>query len=316
MSCTIFYKGTLKENYNPSDVLNIVSQHVRNINAEIMQSDNPIIINFLQGKSESLVFDFKDKKVDSFCKWNGENPEEFYRIFDMFIALQPLFKSLKIEDDEGLWNEYISQKKPCKIRLRPLFLDEIKFLERIKINEMNPPTEIEKFVMTKSTLTPFYKSLLRVIVQDFIKIMNFDSIDDFNPQSIVDLANELRFMGKYYYKHNLEHFNFEFPSMLLEIWIGNTFEYKKMGLVKELSGNIRGFATSTLAAFEGIKSIFLNRHAGGASNAKEAEMIKLAKKYYKTGALGEVMVIDKPEKELEMLFSMMDYLGFGYVGVD
>ena len=286
MSCTIFYKGTLKDNYNTSDVLNIVLQHIRNINAEIVQSSDSIIINFLNGKSEPLVFDIKNKKIDSFCKWNGEDPEEFYRIFDMFIELQPIFKSLKIEDDQGLWLEYITQKKSCKIKLRPLTSVEKKLIERIKINEMNPPTEIEKFIMAKSNFNPFNKALLRVIAQDFIKIMNIDSIDSFDPQAIVELANELKYMGKYYYKHEVENFNFEFNSILLEVWIGNTFEYRKMGLVKDLSGNIRGFETSILAAFEGIKSIFLNRHSGGASNSKEAEMIKLAKKYYKTGALG------------------------------
>jgi hypothetical protein len=45
-------------------------------------------------------------------------------------------------------------------------------------------------------------------------------------------------------------------------------------------------------------------------------MRKLSKKYYKTGELGEVMVVDKPERELEFFFSMMDYLGFKYVGIE
>ncbi len=207
MSCTIFYKGTLKENHSPSDVFNVVSKHIRNINGEIIQSDNAIIVNFLQGRSESLVFDFKNKKIDSFCKWNGENPEEFYGIFDMFIELQPLFKSLKIEDDKGLWYEYLARKKPCKIKLRPLSSDEMKFLERIKVNEINPPTEIEKLVMAKSDLTPFYKSLLRIIVQDFIKIMNIKSINDFRPQDVVDFTNDLKFSGEDSYKHTTENFS-------------------------------------------------------------------------------------------------------------
>jgi len=45
-------------------------------------------------------------------------------------------------------------------------------------------------------------------------------------------------------------------------------------------------------------------------------MRKFAKKYYKTGSLGEVMVIDKLERELEFFFSMMNYLGFEYIGVE
>ena len=89
-----------------------------------------------------------------------------------------------------------------------------------------------------------------------------------------------------------------------------------MGIVKSLTEDVRGLTSSNIAAKEGTLSIFLNRHSGGAGNSKEAEMRKLAKKYYKTGSLGEVMVIDKPERELEFFFSMMDYLGFKYIGVE
>ena len=315
MSCTIFYKGTLRENTNPSDVLDIVSKHIKNINAELTQSTDPIVVNFLRGQSEPLVFEFKNKKLDSFCKWNGETPEEFYAIFDMFIELKSIFKSLKIEDDEGLWHEYIIQKQPCKIKLRPLSCIEIQFLERMKTNEINTPNEIEKFVMAKSNLTPFYKSLLRVIVQDFIEIMKIGSVDEFKPQAIVDLTNKLGFSTEYGFSKDVENFNFLFHRMLVAIWISCVFEYKEMGVVKELADDTKGLQASKVAALWGIESIFLNRHSGGAANSKEAEMRKLAKRHYKTGALGEVMVIDKPERELEFFFSMMDYLGFIYIGI-
>jgi len=114
MSCTIFYKGALKEKYSQLDVLHVVTQHVRHMNAEITQSDPSIIIHFLHGKSEPLVLDFKSKSVDGFCKWNGESPEEFYGIFDLFLDLKPLFRSLRIEDDGGLWHEYTLQKGHAK----------------------------------------------------------------------------------------------------------------------------------------------------------------------------------------------------------
>ena len=245
------------------------------------------------------------------------------KIFDLFLELQPLFKSLRIDDDEGLWHQYSAQKKPCKIKLRPLSADERKVLERIQANNLNPPTEVERFVMAKTTLQPYYKALLRLIVQDFIRIMDIKSIDDFDPEAIVDTAKgfvvdsvkKVDFMGEAGNCFSVKSFSFDFPYILLKIWIGYTFEYKKMGLVKGLTGNIRGLTTSAIAALYGIRSIFLNRHCG-INNAKEAEMNKFAKQYYKTHAMGEVMVIDEPERELEMLFSMLDYLGFKYVGVN
>jgi len=360
MSCTIFYKGTLKEQYFPNDVFNIVLKHVQKINAKLEQFEESFIAYFLRGKSEPLEFRFENRRIDSFCKWNGEESEEFYKIFDMFIELKPLFKSLKVDDDEGLWHEYIIQNQPCKIILRTLSSDEIEFLVRVKRNETNPPGELEQFIISKSGLTPIpldvmtdhmallnkikvsasnspddimqlmvshqsqiepriepiNHTLLRIIVQDFIEVMNIGSINSFYPQDIVDLTNELEFFGENSVKNEVKHFDFNFHWMLIEIWISYAFKYKDIGIVRELRGDVRGLVTSKEAALFGITSIFLNRHSGGASNSKEAEMRKLAKKYYPTGALGEVMVIDRPERELEFFFSMMDYLGFNYIDVE
>jgi len=316
MSCTIYYKGILKESKLPEDVFGVISKHMQNINANLEQSTNLVVINFLQGNSETLIFQFEKSKINGFWKWNGNDPEEFYKVFDMFLEIKPLFKSLKIDDDDGLWNEYVIQNQPCKIKLRPLNTNEMRFLDRIKENESNLPNEVEQYIMCKTTLRPFYKSLLRAIVQDFIEIMKIDSVDNFNPQLIIDLTNELKFAGKYCLKRGTANFNSHFDRMLLETWISYAFEYKKMGIVKSLTEDVRGLTSSNIAAKEGTLSIFLNRHSGGAGNSKEAEMRKLAKKYYKTGSLGEVMVIDKPERELEFFFSMMDYLGFKYIGVE
>jgi len=228
MSCTIHYKGTLKVNHNLNDVLEIVSKHLKNINAILDQTENPIIINFLQGQSESLVFDFKNKSLDNFFRWNGENPEEFFRIFDMFIEIKQLFNSMKIDDDEGFWHEYVIQKQSCKIKLRQLYPKESEFLERMKINENIQLDKIEELVMTKSRFTPFYKNLLRVIVQDFIAIMKIECVDDFNPQDIMELIIESKFLPEYF-KRGMGSFDFYFNRMLLAIWLSHTFEYKEKG---------------------------------------------------------------------------------------
>jgi len=315
MSCTIFYKGTLKDNNNPDDVLITVSKHLKSINGELSLCGDTIIIKFLQGQSEPLVFNFNNGTVDAFCKWNGEEPGDFYAIFDMLIELKPLFKSFSIEDDEGHWHEYVINKQPCKIKLRPLSMNEMRLLQRIKMNEANSLDATEKLVMDKSELRPFNKALLRIIVQDFIQIMGINEVDDFVPQVILDLTNELDFGGETSYKEKIEWFNFHFNRMLIIIWLSYAFEYKNLGIVKNVAESVRGIVSSKIAATDGIASIFLNRHTGGASNSKEAEMRKLAKKHYRSGALGEVMVIDNPERELEFFFSMMDYLGFKYVGI-
>ena len=46
MSCTIYYKGTLKDHCDTGDVLGIVSKHVRDMKAEIVQSAPDIVVHF------------------------------------------------------------------------------------------------------------------------------------------------------------------------------------------------------------------------------------------------------------------------------
>jgi len=312
MGCTIYYKGTLKENVNESDVCCIVAKHLQGLNAELTSTVSSIIINFTKGQSEPLVFEFKENKVDYYCKWNGTDTEEFYKILDFFIDLKPLFKSLRIDDDEGIWNEYVIQKQPCKIKLRPLSSIELEFLGRINENEKTSPNTIEKLVISQTGLKPRNIALLRAITQDFIQIMGIESIDAFNPQIIIDYANSL--MRDVYRHIEIDSFGFYFSRLFVMIWVHNAFKYKNISAVRDIPESVRGLTSSKIAAIEGIESMFFNRHAGGANNSKEAEMRKLAKKYYSTGALGEVVIIDKPERELELLFSMMDYLGFNYTG--
>ena len=316
MSCTIYYKGTLKDSYSESDVFSTITQHLQKMSAKLYQEDTSIVIHFLQGKSETLVFDFKDRKIDGTFKWNGENKEEFYEVLDLFITLKSLFKSLKVDDDDDIWNEHLAQKSECKIKLRELSFEEQAVLKRIEINSKNPMNDLEYHIFKKSNFAPYYKNLLRIIIDDFIKIMNYNNVDDFNEQKIIDEAIKTNYFSENMsFVFTLKNFDFYFCTMIVIIWISNTCEYKKLGCIKDLDNNERGLASSKIAMSEGLESIFLNKHTGGASNSKAAEMRKLAKKHYKTWEMGAIMVIDKPEIELQFLFSMMDYLGFSYIGV-
>ena len=353
MNCSIYYNGTLKDDYNQNDIFNIINKYSHNFDAEIEFTNDYIIIDFFQGHSESLIIHFVNKTINNFFKWKGDNLNEIYKIFDLFIQLKPLFKFLEIEDDEGLWNEYLNQKSNCKIKLRPLSSEEAFLLTRVNNNKFKPLDHIEQFLIIKSGFKPislkemnppshinynnysllndnlirngskqsnsiscnklYNHSILRIIIQDFIKIMNISNFHDFNPQSIVDLVNVLKFNGESGLVEDVINFDFRFHNMLLKIWISYSFKYKNVGIIRNLQNNIRGLLSSKEAALYSIESIFLNKHTGSVINSKEAEIRKFVKKYYKTGALGEVMVIDKPEKELEIFISIMDYLGLRYI---
>jgi hypothetical protein len=71
LSCTIFYKGKLKDNNDLQCVLNIIEICAKEIKCEIIRTEYSIVIQFNQGKTEPLDFAFRDDRIDSFCKWNG-----------------------------------------------------------------------------------------------------------------------------------------------------------------------------------------------------------------------------------------------------
>lgn len=318
MSCTFRYEGKLKNN-DINDIINVVKIHSQEIEFTIKHTDDTIIILFHKIQCESLIFQNNNGYITGSCKWVDRLSDSLYKIFDMLFEMIPLFESLRIDDDCGLWHEYTIQKQPNKITLRSLTSIEAELLSRMEANDNTPPDEVEQFVFEKSRLRPKNNAFLRVVLQDFIKLMGIVSMDYFCSQStigyttmieprIIDGRMTAEFEKRTYFSH-------DFPYSLIEAWIGNAYVFRNKGLVKDLRGDIKGLRESIEAAKNGVLSIFLNLHSGGAINSKEAEMRRFAKKYYKTGSLGEVMVIDEPEKELEMLFSMMDYLGFVYVGV-
>lgn len=316
MSCTIFYKGTLRDSVTPESVFDCVSELIEQIDCHLHRESLTMTVFFNKGSSEPLMFAFANNKINGFCKWNGDTAEEFYRILDLFIKIKPLFKSLKVEDDDGIWYSYLARNRACKIQLRLLESDnEQQLLRRIFENLAAPPDELEALLIEQLRLHPFNLSFLRIIIQDFIKIMNYQVPSDYSPETIIERASSVSFAEDHHANEDIRNFRFTFPYLLLRIWFSHAFVYKTNDLVYKIPEETRGLKTSKIAALYGTISIFLNLHSGGATNAKEAEMIKLAKKHYPIGSLGEVMVVDEPKRELEFFVSMMDYLGFRYIGV-
>jgi len=278
------------------------------------RNNKVITIIFGNKQSEPLVFDFDNDSIDGFCKWNGSDINEFYRILDLFIGIKPSFRTLQITDDEGLWEEYVAQNKPCKVQLRPLVGEkENQLLKKAIENTCVPLDKTEQAVFTALRSIPTAPALCRLIVQDFIKILNLKSQDDFDPEAIVAFTNKLAFANDHLGEAQERIFESQFTSMMLQIWISHAFSYGRHGIISHLPNNIRGLKSSKLAALFGTMSIFLNLHSG-VVNGKHAEMNKIAALHYPVGPFGEVQVSGSEKTELEFFVSMMDYLQFKYVG--
>ncbi|MCX7903166.1 MAG: hypothetical protein N2486_01515 [Caloramator sp.] len=314
MSCTVFYKGKLKDEYTFKDIVSIIEKHAKFLECKLNISDISLELIFLKGKSEPLVLSLENNKINGFFKWNGIDEEEYYKILDMFIDLKPLFKSYKIEDDLGICDNYIIQNKPCKIIIRPILNDkEQKLLQRIleNINKKYSDTELEllNIMYRYSDISPFSENICRIIIQDFIKIFDIKSSISEKYNNILKVANEINWFDGYL-TFTEENFIFEFIYIVVAVWINYCLSYKNKGLVKDLSNNIRGLESSKLAAIYGITSNFLNCHTGTV-NSKHAEINKFMQKFYSNSNPFTLSQLGA-ETELILLITILDYLGFKY----
>lgn len=365
MSSTIYYKGTLKDSSSAEELYNAVLSRSSAMNCRIVRESDSFYIEFTEGSSEPLLFQLKDRKINWFCKWNNPgNPDEYYRIFDLFLAIKPFFKSLRIDDDEGAWQEYLLKSKPCKIHLRRLSTPaELSLLAR-ELHSAHD--DFSGFLKSGMRFIPYSNAVYALIAQDFLRIFKAGTVNDLDKHRILKLANRLRAAEDEPFTR--DNFAFMFPYMLLQIWIACCLTYKNEGRVYRLSDELRGLRTNKLAAEFGILSVFLNIHSGTV-NYKHAEMTRFAREYIYTGPKsGERSIqakaaltrlikeyiagnnIDTTSKELffipmtdtfkdacetifaggdnsapdlhqedivqslEVLVSILDYLGFRYVG--
>lgn len=317
MGCTIFYKGKLKKNTNIRGVIEIIKSNAKNIDCSIIENIDSITLLFNQGKTEPLVFDFKNDKIDDFCKWNGIEEQEFYKIFDIFIAVKPYFKSLKIEDDGGFWYTYNTMQKSCKVKRRTMLSDnEIKLLERIKAKSLTEFSQIEKDIFKQMYHNiegsgPYSYKIWRLIVQDVAKLFDVTELDKNTQVYLIKKANKI--IPDYFSYFDIENNSVNLKALIIALWVGEFMKYNDLEIVSLLDDNIRGLGGSKLAAVWGIMSSFLNCHSGMV-NAKHSEIDKfmvqqLSCEFY--FVLNELK--DEGKTELELLVSILDYLGFKYI---
>jgi hypothetical protein len=278
MSSTIYYKGTLKDQISAEALYDAVLRESSGLNCKIVREANDFYIAFAEGASEPLMFRLRDGKLNWFCKWdNPGNPAEYYRIFDLFLAVKPCFKSLRVDDDEGAWQAHLLKSKPCKIRLRELSGSaELGLLER---EFSTAHYDLSRFLKPGMMFLPYSDAVYCVIARDFLKVFKASSVAELDRDRILRLANKLRTDDEAFTREN---FSFMFPFILLQVWIGCCLAYKVEGRVCRLADEVRGLKTNKLAAEFGLLSEFLNIHSGTV-NYKHTEIKRFAADYINTG---------------------------------
>ena len=134
MGCTIFYKGKLKKKYLISEFFEIITKKVISNNWKYSIVNNILVIDYDNSISEPLIFRFNDHEFDGFCKVISENNDILESIFSLFYDNKSLFYKLHINDDLGLWNDFVIRKDPCEIKLRDLTEEEMEFILKFDKN--------------------------------------------------------------------------------------------------------------------------------------------------------------------------------------
>lgn len=303
---TVFYKLKLKRTRTPTEVFEKIKRSVKKKGATkkwtyFIDAENQFMsVDFGDEKSETFRLSFDDKKICSgFCKvffplsgelFDDEKKSEFKAFINMIYAARNSFAEMEITDDYGVSESFLDTKVN-KIVFRELTEDE---RERAKRLFDNGHTNIKEFI---TALLYDYRDM--PYSEDFIPYIN----------KRVSAA-ALGFWGS---KSYVEDF---FPSFV-ESFLYETTEYKDKGRlnnVRDYYGDLNGVWFSVIAFLNGIETITKYHVYEKGADPKSTQVLRL---YY-----GKCLPLMEAEKsELEKCFfayrffvSIMDYLGFKYVG--
>jgi hypothetical protein len=130
MSITIYYKGNLKEPENIAGLMNAIREYSQPLGWEIVGLKGVEGIYVDIPDTVNIAFAPRDGWIDDFAKSTDDSEETLDEIFGLFRSIKPFFKRLHIEDDYGLWNDYIARYSKEKF---PQFR-ELKSCEKEELN--------------------------------------------------------------------------------------------------------------------------------------------------------------------------------------
>lgn len=268
----------------------------------MIDSDTPSMrVDFGDTKSETFNLSFDDKKVcEDCCKvffplsgelFDDEKKSEFKALLNMIYSARTAFSEMNLTDDYGISESFLDSKVN-KIILRELTADESKRAERLL---SDGHTTIRNFI---TALMYDYRDL--PYAEDFIPYIN-RRIGGSTPVMFWDQSNNIS-----------DFFNAFTDSFLYE-----TTEYQNKGrlyTVPDYYGDLNGVFFSVTAFVFGLETITgYHVHEKG-WDSKSTQVLRLY--YNKCLPLIEAASSDaeKCVAAYRFFVSVMDYLGFRYVG--
>lgn len=302
MSNTIFYKGTLKRTGSPKAVYEKClaaikkSGPTKNWKCTFDEAKQRVEVDFGDGESEIMVFEFADKKLDGSCnvcfpmeEQKRDKKSATFACMKMLYSLKKLFRDLEVNDDCGAWEAYLETMK-YSVRFRELTEAET---ARVK----------EAF---DAGCTNHEEMLVEFIRED----LHIPEGDPLDKHIITDLMNP-------YEEHRI--------LSLLETWLYKTCTYENQGRVSEISKGseteLNIFSLSLSAFTLGVEEMFFDsfamyyfpeddQHAFGVKHA-------LVRRLFREKFAPAFKVADEYEKCIlayRFFLSVLEFAGFEYVG--
>lgn len=303
---TIFYRLKLKRTRTPMEAIEKMHKTVKKKGATkdwtvtVDEESQTMCVDFGEDKGETLYIAFDEKKVcDGFCKvffplsgeeFDDEKKSEFKALLNMIYAARTSFAEMNITDDYGISESYLDTKVN-KIALRELTAEE---LERAKRLFDNGHTTVREFITA--------------LMYD-LRDLAYD--EDFLPYINMNIG-----CYPYIFWSQWDGEIGDFYSVFIESFIFETTEYKNEGRIYDIGeyfGELNGTWFSVHAFINGINEITDYHHYKSGWDPKSTQVLRL----YNTKYLPLIENADDLEKCIiayRFFVSMLDYLGFRYVG--
>lgn len=207
----ITVKGKLKRTVSSEEVYRRCLAAIKKTGATknwscLQEGTETVLVDFGDGKSENLVFDFQNKQCNLKCKvdFDTYSPENFKKsetfcVMKLFYSLKKLFSEYEVDDKLGEWDHYREAMK-----------------YRAKLRELTEEEEARVNVSYESGCTDYEEMLLNFISED-LKIPEGDALTDHLLSNSVFNEPEEKYLS------------------ILETWLHRTCEYKNLGRVYQIS---------------------------------------------------------------------------------
>lgn len=302
-STTIFYDLKLKRTRKPLEVFEKMAKSVKKHGATknwVCAYDEEIFrIDFNDDFSETFVIRFNEKKIcGGFCKvgfplsgelFDDEKKSEFKQLLNMLWSVRTSFSEMKITDDYGITECYLDTKVN-KIALRHLTSEELKRAERL-------------FNNGHTTINEFVTAL-------FFDLRNLPYSENYFP--FINRSTSLHYIA-FWDSFDKE---YDFYGAFAESFLLETTEYKDKGrlyTVKDYYGDLSGVWFSVGAFNYGILAL-TERFRCVSADPKSTQVTRLFQNKYLPLLNEENDALGKCVLAYRFIVSIMDFLGFRYVG--